>query len=91
MGAYKALFKDIEKYPKTQFLEAILRDIDNPSENEGQLVKAVSSEEWFKKWGLNFLLSFIRSHTLQTCGNFKDLSIQGYGGELFQANQIKSN
>jgi hypothetical protein len=49
----------------------------------GQVTEAVSRQDWFHKWGRHYLPSLQRAHELQTCHNFKDKSVQHYGGAAF--------
>ena len=41
-------------------------------------------EQYFSKWGKNYINSFKDAHSQERCNNFKDQSIQQYGGKLFQ-------
>lgn len=41
-------------------------------------------EQYFSKWGKNYINSFKDAHSQERCNNFKDKSIQHYGGKLFQ-------
>ena len=67
---------------KTKFMENLLIDLIHPDPNHGQVAKAFSSE-YYKKWGLNYLLSFLRFHIMEQCGNFKDQSLKKYENEDF--------
>lgn len=58
---------------------ALLKDLD------GQVLEALSKQEFFKKWGRHYLPSLCRAHQLQQCNNFKDPGVQVYGGDLFQS------
>lgn len=51
----------------------------------GQVTEAVSKAEYYKKWGRHYLPSLMRAHQLQQCNNFKDVSVQFYGGVLFKS------
>lgn len=83
--------KKIKKLPSSPFIEALLKDIESADDNEGQIMKAVSKQDWYKKWGQDHLLSFSRAHVLQQSTNFKDASIQLYGGEQFKTVQDQTN
>lgn len=39
-------------------------DIKHDDDSKGQLRKAVSTEDWFKSWGLNHICAFTRAHQL---------------------------
>jgi len=62
---------------QTPEVESILEDL------RGQVAQAFSREDWFTKWGLHYLPSLLWAHATQQCNNFKDPSVQHYGGELF--------
>ena len=64
-------------------MKNILIDLINEDPNHGQVEKAFKPE-YYKKWGLNYLLSFLRFHTLEQCGNFKDQSLKKYASEDFE-------
>jgi len=59
-------------------LKALVED------TQGQVKEAFSRDDWYKKWGVHYLPSLIRTHLLQQCNNFKDPGVQVYGGELFR-------
>jgi len=44
---------------------------------------------YYNSWGKNYIKSFRKAHLEERCNNFKDESIQKYGGQLF--NKIKDN
>lgn len=73
--------KDVER------VQAIIRDLDSPLDSEGQLMKALGHPEWYKRWGRHYVPHFLSAHGLQHCLNFKDQSIQQFGGDLFQSMQ----
>ena len=83
--------KSIKKLPTSPFIEALLKDIESADDNEGQIMKAVSKQDWYKRWGQDHLLAFSRAHTLQQSTNFKDASIQLYGGQQFTTVQDETN
>ena len=49
-----------------------------------QVSKAISKNDWYQKWGMDYLLSLLGAHKNQLCNNFKDPAIQHYGGTLFK-------
>ena len=70
----KKLFEDISKENnKTVLMQNILIDLINDDPNHGQVEKSFK-KEYYNKWGLNYLLSFLRFHITEQCGNFKDQS-----------------
>ena len=80
----KDLYDEINKIQnKTEFMENLLIDLIHEHENHGQVEKAIR-QEYFEKWGLNYLLSFLRFHVTEQCGNFKDQSLKNYSNEDFE-------
>jgi len=60
-----------------QFVSALEADL------RGEVALATATKEAFTRWGRHYLLSLIRANELQQCNNFKDQSVQQYGGALF--------
>jgi len=89
----KLVQKAIESSPfnKDPQLEMLYRDIESSKEMEAQVTKAFSTEDWFRKWGFHYIQSLARAHQLQMCHNFKDPSVQAYGGEYFKELQDKTD
>eukprot|EP00826_Nyctotherus_ovalis_P063252 TRINITY_DN925_c0_g1_i17.p1 TRINITY_DN925_c0_g1~~TRINITY_DN925_c0_g1_i17.p1 ORF type:complete len:641 (+),score=169.28 TRINITY_DN925_c0_g1_i17:128-2050(+) len=81
----QSAFRDDEK------VLALIRDIESPKESEGQVTKALSKGDWYAKWGSHYLRSLLRANQLQQCHNFKDPSVQIYGGKLFKLMQDKAD
>lgn len=50
-----------------------------------QVSIAFSCQNYFKKWGNHYLLSFVRSLQLQIKNNFKDPGVAHFGGSLFNS------
>jgi hypothetical protein len=51
----------------------------------GQIMEAISRDDWFGRWGRFYSLGLAFAHSLQFCSNFKDASVQPYGNSaLFQ-------
>ena len=87
----KLLFDEINKIEKkTEFMKNLLIDLIDDDVNHGQVEKAIK-EEYYKKWGLNYLLSFLRFHIVEQCGNFKDQSLKFYSNEDFEKMQKNGN
>lgn len=78
LAATKALQKEIKALPqKTPFLTAVLVDLVDADASHGQVEKSFDPK-FYGKWGKDYLRSFARFHELETCGNFKDESLQLY-------------
>jgi Mg-chelatase subunit ChlD len=75
---------------KTPFLDALLVDLVNPHPNHGQIAKGFEKDN-FGKWGKDFLRSHMLFHMVEQCGNFKDESLQLYGGAKFAEHRAKAN
>ena len=80
----KKLYNEINKIKdKTEFMKNLLIDLINKDPNHGQIEKAFT-EKYYYQWGLDYLLSFLRFHCVEQCGNFKDQSLKIYGGNDFE-------
>jgi len=92
-GGLRAMVEDLRigEAHLTPFEAALLDDLDHTDDYKGQLLKAVSSAEYFSSWGLNYLLSYWRALTCQQCVNFKDGALQFFGGDAFKAIQEEGN
>ena len=87
----KELYNEINNIEnKTEFMKNLLIDLIHEDPNHGQVEKAFE-EEYYDKWGLNYLLSFLRFHILEQCGNFKDQSLKQYGSNEFEEIRKKGN
>ena len=85
------LHKKLNDFAHIPFMRDIQKDILSNHPNEGQLMKAVSTDEWYSSWGRNHLVSYQRALQLERCVNFKDLAIQHFAGDLFQTIQEDGN
>jgi len=77
----KKLIKEISDSKTAQSdkrVKALLEDL------QGQVMEALSRNDWYTKWGAHYLPSLTNAHLLQICNNFKDPGVQVYGGKLFQ-------
>jgi len=57
----------------------------------GQTSEAFSRLDWYLKWGCHYMPSIMFAHRMQQCNNFKDPSVQVYGGKLFHDLQEKAD
>ncbi|OHT01103.1 von Willebrand factor type A domain containing protein [Tritrichomonas foetus] len=87
----KQLFNELESLTdRSEFLENIMTDLINPSDSCGQIEKSFQ-KDYYSKWGKYYLRSLLRFHIVEQCGNFKDKSLQLYGGELFHQTRKVAN
>ena len=87
----KELYNEINNIEnKTVFMKNLLIDLIHEDPNHGQVEKGFK-KEYYDKWGLNYLLSFLRFHILEQCGNFKDQSLKQYGSNEFEEIRKKGN
>ena len=87
----KDLYEEINKIEKkTDFMNNLLIDLIHENDNHGQVEKAIRPE-YFKRWGLDYLLSFLRFHVTEQCGNFKDQSLKKYSNKEFEKLQKEGN
>ena len=87
----KDLFDEINGIKnKSQYLNGLLIDLINDNPNHGQIDKAFE-DQYYKKWGQDYLRSFLLFHITEQCGNFKDESLQLYGGDNFKEYRKKCN
>ena len=57
---------------------------------EGEISLALTLDH-YKRWGKHYLLSMYHAHKLELCNNFKDKSVEFYGGELFKKLRSKGD
>jgi len=74
----KSIKQSVAAKANDKRIQALIQDA------EGQVLEALSKQEFFSKWGQHYLPSLARAHLLQQCNNFKDPGVQVYGGELFK-------
>ena len=60
-------------------------------DTESQVKLAVSREDWWRRWGCNYICSMLDAHRQQRCNNFKDQSVAPYGGVLFQQERERAD
>ncbi len=89
LSALKAEIRSKLPEIDTPLLQDIMRDIESTSDNEGQLLKALSSPMWWSTWGRNHCISYYRALKLQQCVNFKDKVLQHFASDEFRALQDK--
>ena len=64
--------------------DAINKEIsDIQKDLEGQVTEAYSRLDWHNRWGVHYILSLARAHSLQQCSNFKDPGLQTYATQKF--------
>lgn len=68
-------------------ISALAADAWSEHADHGQLGHAVASSAEAQRWGLHYLRSEQRAHSLQLCLNFRDAGLQAYAAPLFRAMQ----
>ena len=81
---YNLLIKNIDNYKK----KYINMDNNIIKDFKEQIIQSIENTN-YNRWGKNYINSFRETHKDKRCNNFKDASIQLYGGELF--NKIVNN
>jgi Mg-chelatase subunit ChlD len=77
------LFNEIQSMEnRTPYLDGLMIDLVDLHPNHGQISKAFDPI-YFGKWGKDYLRSHLLFHEAEQCGNFKDESLQHYGGSKF--------
>lgn len=64
-------------------IQSLLLELQSANPDQAQVTKAISSREWYHKWGFHHIQSLTRAHELQMCHNFRDPSVQLYNNPLF--------
>lgn len=57
---------------------SLMEDLSAP-EPKGQVLLALSRQDYWKKWGAHYLLSLLNAHAKQICNSFKDPGPLQYG------------
>lgn len=73
----RAALDTFKNYPE------LLQEIQSQELHQGQITKALSPSN-YQKWGRFYLEMLASAHANQECYNFKDSSIQLYGGPIFK-------
>lgn len=69
--------------PKTAAkLSALRDDISSREAHAGQIMKALSRDDWLAEWGVNHFIGYLRALVTQQCCNFKDATPQLFMGSL---------
>ena len=79
-----AYLQCIERETRDERITTLLRELDSTHSTEGQVAKAFASLEYYNKWGKHYVRSFTIAHNKKQCNNYKDISVQAYGGDLFK-------
>jgi hypothetical protein len=81
----KHIIEHLKDTNRSKLLTELYRDFCSPlnKTNDEQITKAITNNEWFKKWGYHYLLSLSSAHKIRKCHNFKDCGVQMYGNEYF--------
>lgn len=84
-GNYDKAVEMIKQHHDNIFTdEAVKQDLLSDDPNMGQIGLA-ASREYYKKWGRFYLPMLLFAHRNNECCNFKDRSVQRYGGATFAA------
>jgi len=76
--------KKIQSETEDDYLQAIIKDMDSPEDEQGQVEMCLKNQEYWKKWGKHYLPALKIAHKIEMCTNFKDPGIQKYCGLLFR-------
>jgi Mg-chelatase subunit ChlD len=86
----QAFIRDhLDTHAPCPFVDAIRSDLVSTNADDGQVLKAVSRQDWFSKWGMHYIMSLQRAHELGVCHNYKDKSVQVYGNDSFNTEREK--
>jgi hypothetical protein len=84
---FSCLIQQLNVINTSPELVNVIKDFVSIDENQEQITKAISRQDWFTKWGYHYLLSLSLAHLTKQCHNFKDQGVQMYGNTLF--NELK--
>ena len=68
-------------------LNGLLADLIGFGSKGGRMLKALSTDERFNRWGEHYLRSICRAHQLQLCTNNMDVGLAVYAGNIFKVLQ----
>ncbi|KAJ0326853.1 hypothetical protein COL5a_006402 [Colletotrichum fioriniae] len=76
----KALIKDIpaKRFPSDPNNKSLIEDLEG-AQPKGQVSLALTNGEYYKKWGVHYIPSYLNAHTRQICNTFKDPGPLRYG------------
>lgn len=75
---------------RSVFLTNLMIDLYNDDKQHGIIARSYRKKKYNKK-GKNIIFSLLRFHMLEQCGNFRDMSIQLYGNEIFRTFRKSGN
>lgn len=75
---------------RSVFLNNLMIDLYNDDKQHGIIARSYRKKKYNKK-GKNIIFSLLRFHMLEQCGNFRDMSIQLYGNEIFRTFRKSGN
>ncbi|KAK1671615.1 von Willebrand factor type A domain-containing protein [Colletotrichum godetiae] len=78
----KALIKDLpaKGFPSDPNNKSLVEDLEG-AQPKGQVSLALTNEEYYKKWGVHYIPSYLNAHTRQICNTFKDPGPLRYGDD----------
>lgn len=82
--AFEQFLQRVYVHNKSELIENMLKDFISDDDSQEQITKAISRQDWFKKWGHHYLLSLSCAHLTKQCHNYKDQGVQLYGNPKFQ-------
>ncbi len=82
---FKSWITNPDSIKSSQQLENMIKDFVSDDSNHEQITKALSKDDWYYKWGHNYLLSLSCALSNRICHNFKDQSVNGFGCSNFDS------